>query len=81
MHESLFCVIFYRVSCTSTFSQKPKKRKNTLVVLVYFFREGSRQHFIIDFGFILVAFLEVFGLTNNKKQIPERDDKTALTKV
>ena len=53
MQESLLCVGFYTVSCTSTGLVTKTKKRKSLVILVYDFREGSWQHFFIDLWSIL----------------------------
>ena len=76
-----FFVLVFKVFCGHRPFRKNQKEETQLVVLVYVFREGSWQHFFTDLGSVLDSFREVFGLKHREKQVPERDEKTALKKV
>ena len=74
-------VLVFRVFRAHRPCHKNLKKDKSVVVLVYVFREGSWLHFVIDCCSMFDIFWEVFGLTNRKKQVSERADKTALKKV
>ena len=48
-----------------------------MYIFVYVFLEGRRHQFSANLGSILTSFWEAPGSKNQKKEVPERCEKTA----
>ena len=60
LRKTSFCIVFYNVFGTSTFSKRVKNEKNMYSV-VYVFLEGRRHQFSANLGSIWAPFWEASG--------------------